>query len=173
MASMHGYHQLLDLSYTYNKSDLRGTVNPKDLIAAKNSILGKLQQHGSFEYFIYLLKNAKMDKHMGACKAHFTVFAVPDEYLIKQFSEDFFINIDHYDALKIIRNHTLDNIITLRDIKTEEGSSLTNLNNHHSLFTQVHPNGTITVQDAEVIDEDMAVNGNIIVINKLLLPYAQ
>lgn len=173
MASMHGYHQLLDLSYNWNKTDLRSTVNPKDLVAAKNTILGKLQQHGSFEYFIYLLKNAGMDKRLGACNARCTIFAVPDEYLRKQFDEDFFINIDHYDALKTIRNHTLDNVVTLRDIKTEEGSSLTNLNNHHSLFTQIHHNGLITVQDAEVIDETPTVNGNIIVINKLLIPHEQ
>lgn len=170
MASFHGTNALLDLSYTYNKTDLRSTQNPKNLIAASNSILGKLQSNGQFKYFLYILKNSGLSAKLGACKAKFTLFAVPDQYLKEQFCEDFFLNIDHYDALKIIRNHTAENYLTLNDIKTEEASTITNLVNHHGLYTMVKGDD-IYVEDAKVIDSENCVNGNIIVIDKLLLPY--
>ena len=168
MTSIQGNHELLDLSYTYNKTDLRATQDPKKLIASPNTLLGRLQKHGGFNYFLFVLKNSGMIKHFGACAARQTLFAVPDEHLLKQFDEEFFINLDHYDALKIIRNHTLDHIITIRDVKTEQVSSLTNLNND-SLLVWVHSDNDIQVDNAKAIDEVNCVNGNIIVIDKLIL----
>jgi hypothetical protein len=172
MASLHGYHQLFDLNYTYNKTDLRSTANPKDLMAAPNTIYGTLQRKDRFKLFSFILRNSLFNKQLSSCSGQFTIFAVPDEYILKNFGEAFVLNMDHFDALKIIRHHTIPNVITMKEILTEEGSSLTNMNNHGNMYAYYdEPTEKTFIDGGLVLEEINCVNGNIIVIDKITTPY--
>ena len=174
MSGLYGAHQLTDLTYTYQRPKPRQTVNPRNLEAAPNSIFGTLQRNSQFKYFSFILKNSGMDLPLSTCKGVFTIFAIPDEYIIKLYGEEFILNIDKFDALKIIRNLTIPNVITINDIKTEEISQLVNINNTDYLMARYSPEtGEMTINNANVIDEKNCVNGNIIMIDKLELSYVQ
>jgi len=174
MSGIYGFHQLTDYSYNYayNKVKPLQTQNPKNLLAAENTVYGVLQRSKHSKIFSFLLRNSGMDKYLSACPGKYTIFIVPDDKLREQYGEECFLRMDRLDSLKMVRNHIIENIITLNDIRTEEVSLLTNINNNHSLFVQQFPkNNIMTVNDAVIINEIPCVNGNIIFIDSMLLSY--
>ena len=157
----------LNMRHMYDIPDLRGPL-PKTYINP-NTLAGIIDSNKNFTKFKYILELSGIkSKYANGVSTH-TLFVPSDDSL--KLDDNFFVNMDKLQALKIVQTATLDKRITT-DLLQQSPMQL--------LFTNCKPvklcssayNGKIYINETVKIlgKEIQASNGIIHVTDKLIYP---
>jgi uncharacterized surface protein with fasciclin (FAS1) repeats len=174
MTSSHGYYAYQDLVQTYSPNDLR--YLPKEpTLYDKNSVFGFLLEN-NFTFFSYLFRTSKMDVRASQPQYNSTLFVCSDHILSQQLGEEFFMNLDRSDMLKIINLHTLTAPINEESLRSrrlsilqtrDPTSTITIINNGNELPLEV----SVANRGGRVMSRQINCNNGIIyLLDRLLLP---
>ena len=78
----------------------------------KNSLYGKLVETNTFSIFKRIVQQADMNNILDNEQANFTLFVPSDEYILKKYGINVFINLDKGTAVSIVKSSMLDKRIT-------------------------------------------------------------
>jgi len=168
MTSVGPYHQKTNLTFMFDKSDLRGPLPQK--VEHPNSLSSIISMNPDFSKFRYILRMSKLDGLYNDMQANFTLF-VPSDAALINIPESVFVNMDLLTARHIVKTSTLNNRIT-SDILSDSPCSYFMTNSPANRLFVTNVNGQITIDNhINVIGTDiMAVNGIIHVVDGLIQP---
>ena len=168
MTSVGPYHQKTNLTFMFDKSDLRGPLPQK--VESPNSLSNIISMNPDFSKFRYILRLSKLDAIYNDIQANFTLFVPSDDALIN-IPESVFVNMDLLTARHIVKTSTLNSRIT-SDILSDSPCSYFMTNNSANRLFVTNVNGQSTIDNhINVIGADiMAVNGIIHVVDGLIKP---
>ena len=168
MTSVGPYHQKTNMTFMFDKSDLRGPLPQK--VECHNSLSNIISMNPDFSKFRYILRLSKLDGLYSDIQANFTLF-VPSDDALTNIPDSVFVNMDLLTARNIIKTSTLNNRIT-SDILSDSPCSYFMTNNPTNRLFVTNLNGQITIDNhINIIGTDiMASNGIIHVVDGLIRP---
>lgn len=169
MTSIGPYTEKTNLSYMFEKQDLRGPL--PQITETHNSITYILSNTPNFSKFTYILKLSKLDKMFSEPLSSFTIFAPIDEHL-QHITNNILINMDLLTARNIILASTLQNRITSDILEDSLNSYFNTLASSNRLYVTNYNDEIIIDNNIKIIKEDIkAVNGIIQATSGLIHPY--
>lgn len=168
MTSIGPYSEKTNLSYMYDKVDLRGPLPQKiDILGSLSWIISMTP---NFSKFRYILRLAKLDNMLCDLNVNYTVFVPTDESL-SDIPENVFLNMDLLTARSIIQASILKRKITSDILSDNPCSYFMTLNPYTRLFV-TNVNGQTSIDNhINIIKSDiMANNGIIHATNGLIKP---
>lgn len=168
MTSIGPYSEKTNLSYMYDKVDLRGPLPQK--IDIPGSLSWIISMTPNFSKFRYILRLAKLDDMLCDLNVNYTVFVPTDESL-SDIPENVFLNMDLLTARSIIQASILKRKITSDILSDSPCSYFMTLNPYTRLFV-TNVNGQTSIDNhINIIKSDiMANNGIIHATNGLIKP---
>ncbi len=159
MTSIGPYSEKTNLSYMYDKVDLRGPLPQKKDFPS--SLAWIISMTPNFSKFRYILRLSKLDEMFSDQQSSYTVFVPTDESL-SNIPENIFLNMDLLTARSIIQASTLKNRITSDVLSDNPCSYFMTLNPYTRLFI-TNANGQTSIDnDINVVKSDIMVNNGII-----------
>jgi uncharacterized surface protein with fasciclin (FAS1) repeats len=159
MTSIGPYSEKTNLSYMYDKVDLRGPLPQKKDFP--NSLAWVISMTPNFSKFRYILRLSKLDQVFCDQQSSYTVFVPTDESL-SHIHENIFLNMDLLTARSIVQASTLKNRITSDILSDSPCSHFMTLNPYTRLFI-TNVNGQTSIDnDINVVKPDIMVNNGII-----------
>ena len=122
MVSLQGYHQPNDLSYKYISNPIRRNIT--HLNTNPESILGLLQDNTDFSIFYNLVIKSELYGKFNDIQANMTLFVPSNEYLLLNYSPQFFENMDLYTAREIVLFHTLNKKVSYEMLSSSQAMYL-------------------------------------------------
>ena len=122
MVSLQGYHEPNDLSYKYTPNPIRQNIT--HLNTNPESILGLLQDNNDFSIFYNLVIKSELYGRFNDIQANMTLFVPSNEYLLINYSPQFFENIDLYTAREIVLFHTLNKKVSYEMLSSSQAMYL-------------------------------------------------
>jgi uncharacterized surface protein with fasciclin (FAS1) repeats len=165
MVSYHGY-------WTYQNIIQAEAKQPKETCRINvNTISGYIASKPNYTLFQYMIKLADMELKMGNEQFDATLLLVSDENLRKQFSDDFFINMDKHKAIHILNAHLLNHRIHKKTLMSQRLSKIYTKNLKTEIYF-LNNQGKITINNmATLLQEDIDLqNGVIHIIDRLVGP---
>jgi transforming growth factor-beta-induced protein len=168
MTSIGPYHQKTNMTFMFDKHDLRGSLPQKT--ECINSISNIISMNPDFSKFRYILRLSKLDNLYNDKQANFTLF-VPSDACLSNIPDAVFVNMDLLTARSIIKASTLNRKIT-SDILSDSPCAYFMSNSSINRLFVSNNNGQILINNnINVIGKDiMAENGIIHVIDNLIWP---
>ena len=122
MVSLQGYHEPNDLSYKHTPNPIRQNIT--HLNTNPESILGLLQDNNDFSIFYNLVIKSELYGRFNDIQANMTLFVPSNEYLLINYSPQFFENIDLYTAREIVLFHTLNKKVSYEMLSSSQAMYL-------------------------------------------------
>lgn len=159
MTSIGPYSEKTNLSYMYDKVDLRGPLPQKKDFP--NSLAWLISMTPNFSRFRYILRLSKLDNMLCEQNSNYTVFVPTDESL-SNIPENIFLNMDVLTARSIIQASILKRKITSDILSDNPCSYFMTLNPYTRLFI-TNVNGQTTIDNnINIINSDIMANNGII-----------
>jgi uncharacterized surface protein with fasciclin (FAS1) repeats len=165
MTSTGPYHQKTNLTFMFDKNDLRGPLPKKT--DCLNSLSYILSATPEFSKFRYILRLSKLDDLYNDQQANFTLFVPTNDSI----PESMLVNMDLLTARNIITASTLNYRITSDILSDSPCAYFTTNNAANRMFVSNFAGQTTINNYINLIGKDIsATNGIIHVIDKMLLP---
>src|SRR3989304_1547472 len=169
MTANHGYNQGYDLHHEY---EWRDWVGPKvEADANPDTLYAILKANKDFSKFLFMVELCDMGGMFDSYESKFTLFVPSNAYLEGKYNGEFFINMDRYTALQLVRYHTLNNIIPSALLKTARMMKINTYKEGYSILVK-NLNGKLILNGCvNIVRPDIPVKGGLIhVIDGLLEP---
>ena len=168
MTSCYPTWTYLDLIQTYDLPDKRRILAKKP-VYSPNTIMNFLDSE-EYSIFRFIATTAQMTEKMDQELFNSTLFVCSDENLKKNYTEDFFMNLDRNTARTLLNYHTLTRQINLKSLLTRRACKI-DTKNPKSQLNIACQNGTILINSQAYVLQDIArSNGNILIVDNLLAP---
>ena len=158
----------LRMTHMYDFVDLR-KFNKQEPSYNKNSLMDIISCNPNYSIFLYILRLSKLDNLYNDLQANFTLFVPKNEFISGH--DSIFLNMDRYTAMNIVKNLTLNNIIT-SDLLEDSPASYFLTNNRSSKLLITNVNNVTKINNTiEIIEKNIPANNVIIhTINGLVIP---
>jgi uncharacterized surface protein with fasciclin (FAS1) repeats len=168
MTSNGPYHQKTNMTFMFDRKDLRGPLPQK--VLNPNTLSYIISMNPDFSRFRYILRLAKMEDLYNDIQADFTVF-VPSDTCLRSIPDSIFVNMDLITARNIVTTSTLNRRITYDILSDSPCANFMSNNPVNRLFITNLNGQTSIFNDINVIQSDiMATNGIIHVVDGLIRP---
>lgn len=166
MTSCGPYWQAQNYTHMFDIPDIRGPLPIVKL--CPGSIASIINDNPDFSAFNFILRLSGLQNIYNGLQANCTLF-VPSNSVFKD--TNFIKNMDRNTAINIVRNSTLDKIITKDIIQESPASIFTTRNNPNNLFIQNISGISEICPNIHFLQFNIRANNGIIhVIDKLIIP---
>ena len=164
----------LDLTYKY---DCIRPIHNNKIIEPRPGTLWDflVQNKKEFRLFKYLVEIAQLENIFNDVQLNITVFIPEDKNLLKFYPENMILNMEKYQALKIINYNSLPRKIDIKEISSSKSMKLNTKIRGHLIYTNAE-NGIINLigefnNSVKILKGDIIVNNALIhITDKILLP---
>ena len=163
----------LDVTYKYDC--IRPIHNNKIIEPCPGTLWDFLVQHKEFRLFKYLVEIAQLENIFNDVQLNITVFIPEDKNLLKFYPENMILNMEKYQALKIVNYNSLPTKINIKEISSSKSMKLNTKIRGHLIYTNAE-NGIISLigefnNSVKILKGDIIVNNALIhITNTILLP---
>ena len=164
----------LDLTYKYDR--IRPIHNNEIIEPCPGTLWDFLVQNKKeFRLFKYLVEIAQLENIFNDVQLNITIFIPEDKNLLKFYPENMILNMEKYQALKIVNYNSLPTKINIKEISSSKSMKLNTKIRGHLIYTNAE-NGIINLigefnNYVKILKGDIIVNNALIhITDKILLP---